>query len=197
MPESEAILLGECRYLAKQVLFNNGADSTDVVDTLANRFLEIAQDHQQFVREQRDTDLVIAHAVRYIADVHAMPPHGTDTVWFRHTLAALLELAVPNTGLTGEAAKLLPSVQEGIAESLSDAPISRHEVRVEDEDAKVIKSFEKAGCDHGVVSDLLDLVDHLYHGDTLSEQAKRLFRVASIAAPMTRQARLDAGLDGG
>ncbi|MBK6616101.1 hypothetical protein [Ottowia sp.] len=196
MGDTETALHGECKYLAKQVLWKNGADSNDVVETLAAQFFELAQDHQQFVREQRESDEVIAAAVRYIADVHAMPAFGADTGWFRNTLHALLELAVPNTGLTSEAARLLPWLQEGIAESLADAPISRNSVRVDEDAARSIHAFEEVGCQNVGVAALLDLVEKLYHGDTLSTEDKTLFRVAAVAAPMTRQARIDKGLTG-
>ncbi|OHV00441.1 hypothetical protein BLA34_12680 [Ralstonia solanacearum] len=169
--------------------------STDVVETLAQKFLSIAEDHQDFVRRQRESDDVIAFAVQYIAHVHAIPPSGTDTEWFRHTLAALLELAVPNAGLTEAAARLLPCLQEGIRDSLADVPVPREDVRIEDEDANSIRRMQDAGVEYGIASDLLDLLERLYHGDPLSEEDRRFFYLSSIAAPMTRRARIAEGVD--
>lgn len=177
-----------CIAVAHNVLWRNGATSSDIVETLAQKFHAIAEEHQDFVRKQREHDDVIADAVEYIAHVHALPT-GTDTQWFRNQLAALIEVAVPNTGLSEDAAKLLPHLQEGIRESLADVPVRRSALRIEDDEAKEIHRLEEAGVEHGAVSDLLDLVERLYHGDPLSVEDKRLFQVAALAAPITRQAR--------
>lgn len=85
----EVDLFNSCIAVAREVLWKNGAASSDVVETLAQKFLAIAEDHQDFVRRQRETDDVIAHAVQYIAHVHAIPPAGTDTAWFHQTLSVL------------------------------------------------------------------------------------------------------------
>jgi len=68
-------------------------------------------------------------------------------------------------------------------------------MRVEEEDAEVIKKLQEAGCEYGVVSDLLDLVERLQHGDPMNEESRRLWRVAAIAAPMTRTERRERGID--
>lgn len=60
-------LEGACEYLAKRVLYGNGAESKDVVETLAGKFLAICEAHQDWVRRNRDTDDVIENAVLYLA----------------------------------------------------------------------------------------------------------------------------------
>ena len=192
---SDTDLFIACKAVAREVLWRNGAASNDVVETLAGKFLAIAEEHQDFVRGQRETDVVIAHAVRYIAHAHAIPPSGTDTKWFRDSLAVLMELAVPNRGLDEGAARFLPYVQEGIRESLADVPVSRNSMRIEDEDAANIRRMQEAGTEHGVASDLLDLIEKLFHGDPLTEEDQRFFHLAAVAAPMTRQARIANGMD--
>ena len=97
-----------CRETARVVLSKKGNSSSDLVETLAEKYYEIAESHQDFVSSELDSDAVIEHAVRYIAHVHASPLVGTDTDWFRDTLAALMKLAVPDTELTVEAGKFLP-----------------------------------------------------------------------------------------
>lgn len=178
-----------CREVAKEVLWRNGAASADVIETLAVKFLGIAEEHQDFVRRQRESDDVIADAVRYIAHVHAIPPNGTDTTWFRDTLATLMELAVPNAGLTVAASKFLYGVQEGIRESLTDVPVPRNSTRIDDDEANMLKRMQDAGVNHGVTSDLLDLLERLYHGDPLGKEDTRFFFLSSVAAPLTRSAR--------
>jgi hypothetical protein len=189
-------LRDECMYLARQVLWKQGGTSSDVVETLAEKFLGIAEAYQQFVREERESDIVIEHAVRYLADTHAIPPMGTDTSWFVTAMEVVMQLAVPNKGMTQESAALLPCLQQGIASALASAPVSREEMRIEDEDADQLKRFEEAGCEWGLVSELLDLVERLHHGDVIDEAGWRLMRNAAIAAPLTRRARRDAGMDG-
>jgi len=190
----EVNLFNSCKTVAREVLWRNGAASSDVVETLAQKFLAIAQEHQDFVRQQRESDDVIAHAVRYIAHVHAIPPAGTDTAWFRQTLSVLMELAVPNAGLTEDTARLLPCIQQGIRESLSDAPVSRNVMRIEDEDAVMIRRLQDAGTEYGIASDLLDLLEKLLYGDPLTQEDERFFYLAAVAAPVTRQERLAQGL---
>lgn len=180
-----------CREVAREVLWKNGAASADVVETLAAKFLVIAEEHQDFVRRQRETDDVIAHAVRYIARVHAIPPSGTDTRWFAETLRVLMELAVPNAGLTEESAAFLVNVQEGLRESLAGVPVPRTVTRIEDEDAKTLRRMQDAGVEHGVASDMLDLFEKLYHGDPLQSEDQRMFYLAAVAAPLTRHARTE------
>lgn len=188
-------LRDECMYLAKQVLWNQGGGSSDVVETLGERFLAIAKEHEQYVRENRETDDVIAHAVRYLADVHAIPPMGTDTSWFSTAMEVLMQLAVPNAGVGEEAVKVLPRLQEGIGQAIATAPTSREEMRIEDEDASVIKSFTEAGVQWGLVSELLDVVEKIHHGDPMSDEERRMLRNAAMSAALTRKARQDEGLD--
>ena len=180
-----------CRDVAREVLWKNGAESADVVETLASKFLAIAEEHQDFVRQQRESDDVIANAVRYIARIHAIPPSGTDTRWFAHTLHVLMELAVPNSGHTESSAPFLVNVQEGIRESLADVPVPRSITRIEDEDAATVRRMQDAGVEHGVTSETLDLLEKLYYGDPLQPEDKRTFYLAAVAAPLTRQARQD------
>lgn len=191
----EADLFSSCIAVAREVLWRNGAASSDVVETLAQKFLAIAQEYQDFVRRQRETDNVIAHAVQYIAHVHAVPAAGTDTSWFRQALSVLMELAVPNAGLTEDAARLLPCIQQGIRESLSDVPVSRNVMRLVDEDAARIRRLQNAGTEHGIASEILDLLEKLFHGDPLTQEDERFFYLAAVAAPVTRQERQAHGLD--
>lgn len=180
-----------CREVAREVLWKNGASSTDVVETLGSKFLDVAKGHQNFVRQQRESDDVIANAVRYIARVHAVPLSGTDTRWFADALQVLIEIAVPNAGLTEESAAFLSNVQEGIRESLAGIPVSRTVTRIDEDDAETLQRMRDAGVEHGVASSLLDLLEKLYHGDPLAEEDQRMFYLASIAAPLTRHERSD------
>lgn len=106
-----------------------------------------------------------------------------------------MELAVPNSGLTADAARLLPCIQQGICESFSEVPVSRNVMRLEDEEAARIRRLQDAGTEHGSASELLDLLEKLFHGDPLTQEDERFFYLAAVAAPLTRQERLAQGLD--
>ncbi|UVE65267.1 hypothetical protein L2Y90_15755 [Burkholderia pyrrocinia] len=177
-----------CNSLARTVLWRNGAESNDVVETLAERFEDIAREHEDFVRQQRETDDVIADAVTYLAHVHALPT-GTETEWFRQALNVLMEIAVPNTGHSEESARMLPHLQLGIRESTANTPVPRAAQRIADEDAKQVQYLSEAGQQYGAVSDILDIVEKVYYGDPLDEDDAHMLYLAAVAAPLTRQAR--------
>lgn len=110
-----------CLNLAKCVLITDNGGSNDIVETLAARFEDEALLHLDFiVGQDRDPNL-LTRAVNYLAESHAIPPMGTDVGWFRQMLICLVELAVPNAGLTPNGATFLRDVQVGIQESLDDA----------------------------------------------------------------------------
>lgn len=147
------------------------------------------------MRRNCDSDEVIENAVRYMARVHALPPSGTDTRWFDTTLSVLIEIAVPNTGIDELSGKYLYDAQRGIIRALGDVPVTRQSARITDEDAQLLSKLTDAGCEHGVALDVYDLVDRLYHGYWLEDDDMHFYRMISMAAPLTRQRRLDEGTD--
>jgi hypothetical protein len=110
-----------CLELAHVVLAAGQPEvSRDILETLAARFQREAADFALMVANGgRDTAL-IARAVHYIIDAHALPLMGTDMEWFRQALACLVELAVPNIALSERGAAFLNDVEEGIRQSMQD-----------------------------------------------------------------------------
>lgn len=196
-PPGDAISIA-CAELARQVLWRGGAASSDVVETLASAYYEVAQTYRGMFGSvpERNDDAVIERAVQYLAHVHATPLSVTDVQWFDTALGVLLELAAPNTLLDEAAAELLPDLQRGIAESLAQTLVPREQLRVSAADAASIKAFEQAGAEHGPVARLLDLTERMFHGEPLDAPDMGLLRAASIAAALVRQARAGAGQDG-
>lgn len=195
-PVPDDDLMAACKEVARTVLWRQGETSADVVETQAHRYYQIACQHQNYIRQNCDTDDVIANAVRYIARVHAIPPSGTDTVWFSLALEVLLELAVPNTVLEDEeSARFLSNVQQGIVRAMGTVKVSRDEVRIDDESASTLSKLVDAGCEHQVAFDVFNLVDRLYHGEQLDEHDRKFLRLVAMAAPLTRRKRLDDGID--
>jgi hypothetical protein len=94
--------------------------SRDILETLAGRFEQEATDFALLVASSgRDTAL-LARAVHYLIDAHALPLMGTDTEWFRQSLSCLVELAVPNIALSPRGAAFLHDVAMGIDQSVQD-----------------------------------------------------------------------------
>jgi hypothetical protein len=110
-----------CVELAHVVLASSQAGvSKDILETLASRFEREAADFAQLVAGSgRDTAL-LARAVHYLIDAHALPLMGTDMEWFRQALACLVELAVPGIALSPRGAAFLHDVETGIGQAMQD-----------------------------------------------------------------------------
>ncbi|MCS0580615.1 hypothetical protein NX784_03330 [Massilia pinisoli] len=110
-----------CLELAHVVLAAGQPEvSRDILETLAARFEREAADFALLVGNAgRDTAL-LARAVHYLVDAHALPLMGTDMEWFRQALACLVELAVPGIALSSKGAAFLHDVETGIAQALQD-----------------------------------------------------------------------------
>jgi hypothetical protein len=114
-------LRAACEELAHIVLASSRPEvSRDILETLAGRFESEAADFALLVASSgRDTAL-LARAVHYLIDAHALPLMGTDTEWFRQSLSCLVELAVPNIALSPRGAAFLHDVEMGIEQSVQD-----------------------------------------------------------------------------
>jgi hypothetical protein len=193
-PVKDGLFLA-CEEVARTALWRQGERSSDVVETLAQNFYQIACEYRQFVRDNSDNDDVIENAVRYIARVHTIPPSGTDTRWFSTSMEVLIELAVPNSSIDEASASFLNDAQKGIVRALNDVPVNRDAVRIMDEDAAMLSRLIDAGAEHGAAFEVFELVDRIYHGDTLDADDMRHFRLIAMAAPLTRRRRHDEGID--
>lgn len=103
-----------CVELAKQILSSRKGISADLVETLAARFQSEALHHLEFIEGQGRDPNLLTRAVHYIADAHAIPPMGTDAVWFRSMIDFAVELAVPNSGVSDEGIAFLADVRDGL-----------------------------------------------------------------------------------
>jgi hypothetical protein len=92
-------------------------DSVEIT-ALGEKLYEIAKGQ---VSPKLEIDLpVIARAVRYLGQVHAMPPMDGNKVWFSEMLRAVLEIARPNIGVDEENKEFLRDMLYVIGRSLSD-----------------------------------------------------------------------------
>jgi hypothetical protein len=103
-----------CIQVAWQVLRSSKGVSTDLVETLASRYEQEALHHVESIQALGGDPNLLTRAVHFIADAHAIPPMGTDIIWFRNMLDFAVELAVPNAGLSNEAAAFLDDVRHGL-----------------------------------------------------------------------------------
>lgn len=117
----EAQLHEACLDLARAVLAASQPQvSNDILETLADRFQREAVDFAPMIaRAGRDPNLV-ARAIHYLIDAHALPLMGTDMEWFRQALVCLVELAVPGIALSARGGAFLRDVRVGIEQSLGD-----------------------------------------------------------------------------
>ncbi|HJV76226.1 MAG TPA: hypothetical protein VJ654_18545 [Noviherbaspirillum sp.] len=178
-----------CLRFLRNVLWGQGAASTDLVETVARQLAKEAEFHAQWAQEQRGDWKIVERAIDYLSNVHDGPWRGVE--WFKQSLDLVIELAVPNTGLDALAASFLLDVQMGIGQSYQSSPVERSSLRLTDEAAKEVKTLVQAGCQYGLVSDLLDLGERIFHGEPLSEDDQSLLHVAAIAASLTRIERGD------
>jgi len=182
-----------CIRFLRVVLWRQGAASNDLVDSLASELAAIAVPHAAWANERRGDWEIVSRAIDYMATKHDGPWQGR--VWFETTLHALMELAVSNGGVDESGADFLIDIQRGANESYQSAPIAKSELRVTDEIAALVKTLTDAGCEYGVVSDLLDVCEATFHGEPMSETDRYYMLVAATAAPFVRHERRERKID--
>jgi hypothetical protein len=182
-----------CLRFLRVVPWRQGAASNDVVDSLAAELTLVAEEHAEWAIEQRGDWEIVSRAIDYMAAIHDGPWQGK--AWFETTLRVLMELAVPNTGLDESSAAFLKDIQRGVGQSFQSAPVAKSELRVTDEVAVMVRTFTDAGCEYGLVSDLLDLCEEIFHGEVMSDTDRYTLLVAATAAPFVRQERQARKID--
>jgi hypothetical protein len=90
-------------------------DSAEIT-VLVHKLYEIAK--EQLSPELKIDLPPITRAVRYLGQVHAIPPMDDDTGWFHDMLRVVLEIARPNTGVDEENEEFLRDMLQGIEQSL-------------------------------------------------------------------------------
>lgn len=178
-----------CLRFLRKVLWSQGAASSDLVETIARQLAKEADFHASWADEQRGDWRIVERAIDYLSNVHDGPWRGVE--WFKQSLDLVIELSIPNGRLDELAASFLPDVQTGIGQSYQSSPVERSSLRLTDEAAKEVKTLVQAGCEYGLVSNLLDLTERFFHGDPLSEEDQRLLHVAATAASLTRVERAE------
>jgi hypothetical protein len=100
-----------CLELARSTKWSRKPIDAAEITALAARFTEIAQSRLSEALDRNPA--LVARAIRYIDNAHAMPS-GDDAEWFFYMLEALLEVARPNTGLNQQSKAFLDDMVAGI-----------------------------------------------------------------------------------
>jgi hypothetical protein len=114
---SESLALADaCFNLARVLKWSKDNPSAEAaIGVLAENLNSIAM-KRVHDRDTLGIDVpVVARAVAYLTQTHAIPPMGDETEWFGYMLDAVLEVARPNSGLDGDAREFLQDLLEGIA----------------------------------------------------------------------------------
>src|SRR5262249_42367834 len=114
---NESLALADaCFELARVLKWSKDGPASEMeIGGLAERLNAIAMERVHH-RDTLGRDVpVVARAVAYLSQAHAIPPMGDGTEGFGHILDAVLEVARPNSGLDGQAREFLKDMRDGIA----------------------------------------------------------------------------------
>jgi hypothetical protein len=111
-----------CRRVAEQVLWTCAGTSADLVESLAGKFQEIAERHDEFIVGKGGDPNVITRAASYMADVHAVPMNVSLSVrWLESVISYQVELTVPNPVVSNGSLPFFDDLRRGIATAEADA----------------------------------------------------------------------------
>jgi hypothetical protein len=120
MKTDRAALEQACYELARSIRWKDDRVDEVLARGMVEGYVRDALFHEEYlVGRGRDPNFVV-DAVRYLAQVHAIPPLEGNMDWFRTALEVLVELACPNAGVTEAQRKFFDELEEGIAESRAD-----------------------------------------------------------------------------
>lgn len=107
-----------CFELARATKWEQRPIDADDIRRHAERLSAIAREE---VYEPLGRDLaLVARAVHYLTNAHAIPPMGDNTEWFSDMLSAVVEIARPNSGQDGKGREFLKDMLDGIHSLLED-----------------------------------------------------------------------------
>ncbi|MBI3699427.1 MAG: hypothetical protein HY242_03140 [Afipia sp.] len=117
MSANDSVELAQaCFELARATKWARKPVDTESISKLATDLADIAKGE---ICEPLGIDLpIITRAVRYLNNVHAIPPMDDDTGWFYDMLRVVLDIARPNTSVAAEDKEFLRDMLEGIGKSL-------------------------------------------------------------------------------
>lgn len=104
-------LLDACTKAAETALrVYGGSNSSDVVQTVAERFAACARTYANRAHEAGHDESLVIDAVHFVADVLVHGEVGADVKWFDASLDAVLELAAPTRARSPAAKRFISAV---------------------------------------------------------------------------------------
>lgn len=105
-------LVSACTKAAATALrVNGGAESVDVVETVAAQFAACARSYASRLHSVGLDDSVLVDAVHFVADLLVHGEVGANVGWFDASLDAVLELAAPSRARTTDAQRFISTVK--------------------------------------------------------------------------------------
>lgn len=120
MKTDRQLLERACFDLVRSIRWKDGPIEKVVAQAMVPGYVEIALHHEDFLVGQGRDPNIIVRAVRYLAHVHAIPPHEGNMEWFKSAMDILIELACPNTGVESDQEPFFQDLLQGINEARSD-----------------------------------------------------------------------------
>lgn len=108
-----------CTELAKNMMWSSRPIDASPMIKLRENLIGISEQALYHFRNSGAQESDIANAIHYINQVFAMPVIWDNHKWFEETLMTLLEVAYPNTVLSGEAIHFAHTLHDGIKQQLS------------------------------------------------------------------------------
>lgn len=108
-------LRAACYEVARGTMWDLRPIDASIIERHAEQLFTIAQNYEDYLKQQGRDPNIIARAVRYLAHVHAMPPMSNDVRWFTSMLMVLIELVCPNTVVSRDAEFFFRDIEMGIA----------------------------------------------------------------------------------
>lgn len=123
MVEINDNILTACFDLSVSLMWEKDALTTDKIEnsmtelqTMTEKFYKTALFYLEHIKSLERKPEILVKAIKYIDDVHAIPPLRNNYEWFDYTLGALVELACPNSRLNKNNLDFLNDIEAGIAD---------------------------------------------------------------------------------
>ncbi len=85
-------LTWESKTIEPEKMASHITELADLTDKLYNKAIEVLD----LYKDLGCSDEILARAISYMTDVHAIPPLKGNFQWFDYTLTTLVELVCPN-----------------------------------------------------------------------------------------------------
>jgi len=122
MDLNRAALRAACYEVARAVYWepnNPEAFCLDAINPVARRYYKTALIEAKGFQDAGLDPNMIVRAVRYLGQMHAIPPQREHPAWFADSLAVLAELVCPGDVPHGLSVEFLRDVQRGIDRTLA------------------------------------------------------------------------------